>query len=395
MSSQVSALRSVPAPEGAATRENPFVSRGENARKVFQRDPNPMIFRPIALREVKARNRIALSPMCQYCATDGMPDDWHFQHLASRAVGGAGIVFTEATSVDARGRATPNCLGLWNDAQQEAFARIARFVKTQGALAGIQLVHSGRKASTVPPALGAGPLSREHGGWEVIGPSPIAFKEGHHVPVEMDQATIRAVVEQFAASARRSREAGFDIIELHAAHGYLIHEFLSPLSNQRKDAYGSSFENRIRFLLEVVDAVRSEWPDELPLFVRISATDWVEGGWTLDDSVELARRLKIGGKVDLIDCSSGALSPLQRISIYPGYQVQFAQAVRERAGIATGAVGLIGTAEMAESVIASGHADLVFLGRAMLANPYWPMQAAKALRANFTWPTQYERGDVY
>lgn len=374
---------------------NPYASRGENQRKVFQRDPNPTILRPLTLRGATAGNRIVLSPMCQYCATDGMPDDWHFQHLASRAVGGAGIVFTEATSVAARGRATRHCLGLWNDAQRDAFARIVRFVKAQGALAGIQLVHSGRKASTLHPTEGGGPLAAGLGGWDVIGPSPLPFKEGHHVPLEMDEATISDTVAEFAASARRAREAGFDVLEIHAAHGYLIHQFMSPLSNQRTDRWGGCFGNRIRFLLAVVDAVRTEWPDELPLFVRISATDWVEGGWTLDDSVELAKRLKTGGKVDLVDCSSGALSPLQRISVYPGYQVPFARAVRERARIATGAVGLIGTAEMAESVLASGDADLVFIGRALLVDPYWPKRAAKALRARFNWPTQYERGDIY
>jgi 2,4-dienoyl-CoA reductase-like NADH-dependent reductase (Old Yellow Enzyme family) len=235
----------------------------------------------------------------------------------------------------------------------------------------------------------------ESGGWGVIGPSPLPFKEGHHVPVEMCLTTIRETVARFAASARLAREAGFDVIEIHAAHGYLIHQFMSPLANQRTDRYGGSFDNRIRFLMEVIDAIRSEWPDTQPLFVRISATDWIEGGWTLDDSVELARRLKATGKVDLVDCSSGALSPLQRISVYPGYQVRFAKALRERAGIATGAVGLIGTAEMAESILASEQADLVFIGRAMLMDPYWPMRAAKALRAKFDWPTQYERGDVY
>lgn len=389
------AAQGLPMSKTAALDVNPYESRGENKRKVFQRDPNPTIFRPLALRSLTAKNRIVLSPMCQYCATDGMPDDWHFQHLATRAVGGAGIIFTEATSIAPHGRATPYCLGIWNDEQRDAFARITRFVKGQGALAGIQLVHSGRKASTVHPTEGGGALPIDQGGWPVIGPSAMPFKDGHHVPNEMDEADIRLTVAQFGAAARRAREARFDIIELHAAHGYLIHQFLSPLSNQRADRYGGTFSNRIRFLLEVVDAVRAEWPEELPLLVRISATDWVEGGWTLDESVELAKHLKAGGSVDLIDCSSGALSPLQRIPVYPGYQVQFAQAVRERSGILTGAVGLIGTAEMAESVLASGHADLVFIGRALLADPFWPMRAAKALRAKYAWPTQYERGDIY
>ena len=364
-------------------------------RKVLQRDPTPHIFRPVTFRSVTARNRIMVSPMCQYSATDGVPDDWHLQHLGCRAVGGAGIVFTEMTNVEARGRISPGCLGLWNDVQRDAFARIARFVKGQGAVAGIQLAHAGRKASTATPWDGGKPLAPGKGAWPIIAPSAIAFGEGYAVPQEMDEKTIADTVALFAASARRAREAGFDIIELHGAHGYLISTFLSPITNRRTDRYGGSFENRIRFLLEIVDAVRSEWPDEKPLFVRVSSTDRMEGGWDLDSTVRLAQVLKSGGKVDLIDCSSGNVDPRQKVDVYPGYQVPFAAAVRSRAGIATGAIGLISTAEMAEQIIASGQADIVVMARAFLNDPYWPMHAAKALRAKFPWPKQYERGDIF
>lgn len=371
------------------------VKQPDAERKVLQRDPTPHIFRPITFRSVTARNRIMVSPMCQYSATEGVPDDWHLQHLGCRAVGGAGIVFTEMTNVEARGRISPGCLGLWNDVQRDAFARIVRFVKGQGAVSGIQLAHAGRKASTAAPWDGGKPLAPGNGGWPIVAPSPIAFGEGYAVPQEMDDKAIAGTVALFAASARRAREAGFDVIELHGAHGYLISTFLSPVTNRRTDRYGGSFENRIRFLLEVVDAVRSEWPDEKPLFVRISSTDWMEGGWDLESSVRLAQVLKNGGKVDLIDCSSGNVDPRQKISVFPGYQVPFAAALRSRAGIATGALGLISSAEMAEQIIASGQADIVVMARAFLNDPYWPMHAAKALRAKFPWPKQYQRGDIF
>ncbi|MDH3287889.1 MAG: NADH:flavin oxidoreductase/NADH oxidase [Betaproteobacteria bacterium] len=364
-------------------------------RKVLQRDPTPHIFRPISFRSVTARNRIMVSPMCQYSAIDGVPGDWHLQHLGCRAVGGAGIVITEMTNVEARGRITPGCLGLWNDEQRDAFARIARFVKAQGAVAGIQLAHAGRKASTAAPWDGGKPMSPENGGWPIVAPSPIHFGDGYAVPQDMDEKAVAGIVTLFAASARRAREAGFDLIELHGAHGYLISTFLSPITNRRTDRYGGSFENRIRFLLEIVDAVRSEWPDDKPLFVRISCTDWMEGGWDLEASVELAQRLRAGGKVDLVDCSSGGVDPRQKVGIYPGYQVPFAAAVRSRTGIATGAVGLISSPEMAEQIVASGQADIVVMARAFLHDPYWPMHAAKALRAKFQWPKQYERGDIF
>src|SRR5574341_1018115 len=369
--------------------------QGENERKIFQRDPNPHIFRTITFRSVTARNRIMVSPMCQYSATDGVANDWHFQNLASRAVGGAGLVFVEMTNVEAQGRITAGCMGLWNDTQRDALARIARFVKAQGAVAAIQLAHAGRQASGMRPWEGDKGLTPERGGGPIIAPSAVPFGEGHPVPQEMNTATIADVVAKFAASARRAREAGFDVIELHGAHGYLISSFLSPIANRRNDRYGGSFENRIRFLLEVVDAVRSEWPADKPLFVRISCTDWMEGGWGIDDSVKLAQLLKAGGKVDLIDCSSGGVDPRQKLNAYPGYQVPFAAAVRSRAGIATGAIGLINSPEMAEQIIASGQADLVVMARAFLNDPYWPLHAAKVLKAKIPWPPQYERGDIF
>jgi len=369
--------------------------QGEGERKIFRRDPNPHLFRPVTFRSVTARNRIMVSPMCQYSATDGVPNDWHFQHLGCRAVGGAGFVFAEATNVEARGRITPYCTGLWNDEQRDAFARIARFVKAQGAVAGIQLGHAGRKGSSARPWEGGKGLSPAQGGWPIIAPSAIPFGESHPVPQEMDEKAIAATVATFAATARRAREAGFDVIELHGAHGYLISTFLSPITNRRNDRYGGSFENRVRFLLEVVDAVRSEWPDEKPLFVRISSTDWIDGGWDLESSVELAQLLKAGGKVDLIDCSSGGVDPRQKVNAFPGYQVPFAAAIRSRAGIATGAVGLISSPDMAEQIVASGQADLVVMARALLNDPYWPLHAAKVLKAKIPWPPQYERGDIF
>jgi 2,4-dienoyl-CoA reductase-like NADH-dependent reductase (Old Yellow Enzyme family) len=368
---------------------------GENDRKILQRDPNPHIFRPMAFRSVTVRNRIMVSPMCQYSAIDGVANDWYFQNLASRAVGGAGIVCVEMTNVEARGRITAGCMGLWNDTQRDALARIARFVKSQGAAAGIQLAHAGRKASTMRPWEGGKGLTPAQGGWPVIGPSAIPFGEGHPVPQEMDEKTISDVVRLFAASARRAREAGFDVIEIHGAHGYLISSFLSPITNRRSDRYGGSFENRVRLLLEVIDAVRSEWPDDKPLFVRISCTDWMEGGWDIEASVRLAQALKAGGNVDLMDCSSGGVDPRQRLNPFPGYQVPFAAAVRSRAGIATGAIGLINSPEMAEQIVASGQADLVVMARAFLNDPYWPLHAAKVLKAKIPWPPQYERGDIF
>ena len=374
---------------------NPHSARGENDRKVFQRAAIPHLFQPMALRSVTARNRIVVSPMCQYSATDGVANDWHLQHLGSRAVGGAGIVFTEVVHTEPRGRITPYCLGLWNDAQRDELARIVRFLKAQGTVAGMQLGHAGRKGSTAKPWEGGKVIAVDAGGWQTIAPSAIPFSDTYGMPVAMEQSTINESLAQFAANTRRAREAGFDLLEVHAAHGYLIHEFLSPLSNQRTDGYGGSFENRVRYFLEVIDAVRTEWPDDKPLFVRISATDWVDGGWDLDSSVKLSQLLKSGGKVDLIDCSSGGMSPQQKIALHPGYQVPFAAAIRSRADIATGAVGLINSPDLAEQILANGQADLIIMARAMLNDPYWPLHAAKVLKAKIAWPPQYERGDIY
>ena len=366
-----------------------------SGNKVAPRDRVPRLFQPLTVRSVTVRNRIMVSPMCQYSATDGIANDWHLQHLGSRAVGGAGIVSTEVVHVEPRGRITSCCLGLWNDAQRDALARIVRFVKSQGAAIAIQIGHAGRKASTAQPWKGGKPLALPEGGWQPIAPSPIAFGAGYPVPTEMDLNTIAATLKLFAASARRAREAGFDIVELHAAHGYLIHEFRSPLSNHRTDRYGGSFENRTRFLLEAIDAVRSEWPDDKPLFVRLSCVDWMEGGCDLEDTFRLAQLLKAGGKIDLIDSSSGGLDPRQKIPLFPGYQVPFAAEIRRRAGIATGAVGLINAPDLAEQILATGQADLIIMARAMLNDPYWPLHAAKVLKTKIPWPVQYERGDIF
>jgi len=374
---------------------NPHAARGENERRIFQRDRTPHIFRPIVFRGLTLRNRIMVSPMCQYSAQDGTAGAWHFQHMASRAVGGAAVVFTESVAVEPRGLITSHCLGLWNEAQRDAFRPITEFVRTQGAASGIQLNHAGRKASVTRPWEGSKPLAATEGAWHTIAPSAIPFGANYPVPAGMDDRAIEEMLGRYAASARLAREAGFDIVEVHAAHGYLVHEFLSPLSNRRADRWGGSLENRSRFLLSVVDAVRSEWPDERPLFVRASATDWAEGGWDLESTVQLARLLKDRGKVDLIDCSSGGLVQHQKPAIHPGYQVGFAAAVRNAAGMATSAVGLIHGPDMAEAIVANGQADMVTLGRAMLEDPYWPLHAAKALRAEFRWPIQYERGNIY
>ncbi len=369
---------------------------GENARRILQRDSDPHLFRPIAFRSVAARNRIMMSPMCQYSSDDGAPTDWHFAHLAARAMGGAGIVCVEATHVEARGRITPYCMGLWSDRQRDGLARIAAFVAACGAVPGIQLGHAGRKGSVSQPWKGTRPLTPEEGAWEAIAPSPIPFAPDVPAPREMDEGAIAEVIAAFAAATRRAREAGFKLLELHAAHGYLAHEFLSPLSNRRGDSYGGPFENRIRFVMEMLDAVRAEWPAELPLFLRISATDWLPGGWDVEEAVALCRLLKARGDVDLIDCSSGGLDPRQRIPLHPGYQVPFAARIRAETGLPTAAVGLIHSAEMAEEILANGRADLVVLGRMLLYDPYWPLHAAEALKAgNVAWPVQYERANIF
>lgn len=369
---------------------------GENGRRILRRDPNPYLFRPLKIRSIELRNRIMLSPMCQYSAQDGMPNDWHFVHLGARAAGGAGIVCTEAVHTEPRGRITKHCLGLWNDQQQNELGRIAKFISDQGAVPAIQLGHAGRKASVSRPWEGAAPLSEEDGGWQTVSSTSTPYAQGWPTPVELGRAEIDGQLQGLAASARRARQAGFKILELHAAHGYLVHQFYSPLSNMRTDDYGGSFENRIRFLLESIGAVRSEWPEHLPMFLRLSVTDWVGGGWEIEDSIALAKMLIERADVDLIDCSSGGNDPRQSIPIYPGYQIPLARKLKEATGMPTGAVGLIHSADLAENVVASGSADIVILGRTLLADPVWPLRAAKSLRAqNVTWPTQYERSDIF
>lgn len=373
----------------------PVQAAGEDDRRVLKRDPNPHLFRPLALRSVTSRNRIMLSPMCQYSAADGVPNAWHLQHLGARAAGGAGIVCTEVTHVEERGRITPHCLGLWNDAQRDAFAPIAAFIASQGAVPAIQLGHAGRKASVARPWDGNRPIAPGAGGWETIGPSALPYG-AFPAPRAMTEDDIGAVVAAFGAAARRAREAGFRLIEVHGAHGYLMHEFLSPLSNARTDRYGGSLENRARLLMQTLDAIRAEWPAELPLAVRLSCTDWVPGGWDVAETVALARLLKARGDVDFVDCSSGGNDSAQRIPVHPGYQVGFAELVRRDAGIATAAVGLIHSPDLAEEILANGRADLVVLGRTLLGDPMWPLRAAKALKARTVkWPVQYERADIF
>lgn len=367
----------------------------ENAKAIQRSEREPLLFQPITFRGITSRNRIMLSPMCQYSAIDGVPNDWHFMHLGARAAGGAGIVCAEATHVEPIGRISPRCLGLWNAEQADAFARIARFVEGQGAVPGIQLAHAGRKASVSPPWEGTRQLGIDEGGWETIGPSPIAYAEGFRQPREMSEADIARVIDMMVSSTVLARKAGFKLLEIHAAHGYLLHEFFSPLSNKRTDRYGGSFENRTRILLELVEAVRTEWPDDFPLFVRLSITEWVEGGWGVADGVALAKLLKATGMVDLVDCSSGGNDPAQKLETYPGYQLRLAEEVRRQAGIATGGVGLLYSPDLCEQVLANGQADLVLLGRAMLDDPHWPIHAAKKLGVRASWPVQYLRGDIY
>jgi 2,4-dienoyl-CoA reductase-like NADH-dependent reductase (Old Yellow Enzyme family) len=350
-----------------------------------------LLLSPLTIRGVTLRNRIAMSPMCQYSAAEGMCNDWHLVHLGSRAVGGAALIVAEATAVTRDGRISPADLGIWSDAHVEPLARVARFVHGQGAVPGIQLAHAGRKASTAPPWQGGGPLlTPEEGGWAVAGPSPLPFAAGSPVPAPLDEAGIDGVVDAFGAAARRALAAGFQAIEIHAAHGYLLHQFLSPLSNHREDRYGGSLENRMRLALQVAERVRGAMPEELPLFVRISATDWAEGGWDVEQSVELAKRLQERG-VDLIDVSSGGTLPRVSIPAGPGYQVPFARRLRHEAGIRTGAVGLITEPRQAEEILADGDADLIFLARELLRNPYWVQRAQRELGEKVALPVQYER----
>ncbi len=349
------------------------------------------LFAPLQVRDVVYRNRIAVSPMCQYSSVDGYANDWHFIHLGSRAVGGAGLVITEAAAVEARGRISPQDLGIWSDDHVAQLARITQFIQEQGSVAGIQLAHAGRKASTYRPWEGVGNVSEHHGGWQpIIAPSPIPFRDGDLVPQALDAAGIQGVIQAFADAARRSLAASFRVIELHAAHGYLLHQFLSPLSNERTDQYGGSFFNRTRLLREVVQAVRQQWPECYPLFLRISATDWLEGGWDIEQSIELVRQLQ-PLSVDLVDCSSGAIIPGVSIPTGPGYQTQFAERLRRETGILTGAVGMITAPQQADHIIRTGQADIVLLARELLRDPYWPLRAAAELGQAGDWPPQYVR----
>lgn len=350
------------------------------------------LFEPLILRNVTLPNRIAVSPMCQYSALDGLANDWHLVHLGGFAQGGAGLVLTEATAVLPEGRITAEDLGLWSDGQIEPLRRIRHFINAQGAAAGIQLAHAGRKANTRKPWVGEpGTVPINEGGWSTVGPSAIAFDPQHQAPAALGGEQIGEVVKAFIQAAQRALEAGFQVVEIHAAHGYLLHQFLSPLSNQRQDCYGGRFENRIRLLLEVTNAVRTVWPEDLPLLVRLSATDWVDGGWNPDETVELARRLKPLG-VDLIDVSSGGTAASAKMPVGPGYQTRFAERVRQEAGIPSSTVGMITQPAQAEHILRTGQADLVMLGRELLRNPRWPLRAAEVLGdGNVPWPAQYLR----
>ncbi|NHC14488.1 NADH:flavin oxidoreductase/NADH oxidase [Motilibacter deserti] len=348
-----------------------------------------LLFSPLTLRGTTLRNRAWVAPMCQYSAVDGMPNDWHLVHLGGLARGGAGLVISEATAVTPEGRISPADTGIWNDEQAAAWQRVNAFVREQGAVPGIQLAHAGRKASTQRPWEGRGYVEPADGGWQTVGPSPLAFGDWP-APRELSREDIADVVRAFAEAARRADAAGFEVAELHAAHGYLLHQFLSPLSNQRTDEYGGSLENRSRIVVEAADAVRAVWPESRPLLVRLSATDWAEGGWTVEETVQLSKELAAHG-VDLVDVSSGGLAPHQRIEVGPGYQVPFARAVREGSGLPTAAVGLITEPAQAEAVLAEGAADAVLLARAVLRDPHWPLRAAAELGDEVAWPVQYER----
>src|SRR5436305_2200351 len=349
------------------------------------------LFQPLRLRDIEFANRIVVSPMCQYSCSDGFANEWHMVHLGSRAVGRAGAVLAEATAITPEGRISPKDLGIWSDAHIEPLRRAFSFITSQGSVPGIQLAHAGRKASTSEPWKGGKPLSPVEGGWiPIFAPSAVAFNDNFQVPQALTVAQIAGIVKAFAEAARRAEAAGAKVIEIHSAHGYLLHSFLSPLSNHRQDEYGGTFENRTRALREVVIAVRKVWPERYPLFLRISASDWMEGGWTVEDSVALAKALKPLG-VDVVDCSSGGVVPHARIPLGPGYQVSFAQRLRSDAAIATGAVGMITDPAQADQIIRMEQADLVFLARQLLREPYWPLQAARALGHEIQWPPQYDR----
>lgn len=349
------------------------------------------LFSSLKIRGVKLKNRIAVSPMCQYSSVNGLPTDWHLVHLGSRAVGGAALILTEATAVSPEGRISPDDAGIWNDEQATAYQRVTKFLKLQNSVPGIQLAHAGRKASTYTPWKGNGKISFEEGGWQPLAPSPIAFSENYHIPKEMNNGDINDAINQFVSAAKRAVNAGFEVIEIHAAHGYLIHEFLSPLTNKRNDKYGGNFENRVRLLTEITANIRNTIPEEIALFVRISSTDWVDGGWDIEQTIQLAFQLKDIG-VDLIDCSSGGNISGVKIPVEPGYQIPFAERIKKETGILTGGVGLITTYEQAERIIKYFKADIVLLGREMLRNPYWALHAAKKLEVDLKdYPKQYLR----
>jgi len=348
------------------------------------------LFSPLKLRNIEFKNRIFVSPMCQYSSETSMPEDWHFVHLGSRAIGGAALVLTEATAVSPEGRISPRDLGFWSEAHIPAFQRVTSFIKSQGAVPGIQLAHAGRKASTDVPWRSRDALTPEKGGWETVSSSPIPFDRRSPLPRALTEVEVEEMTARFVEAARRSLQAGFEVLEIHMAHGYLFHQFLSPLTNHREDRYGGALENRLRFSLETAKEVRNVWPESLPLFIRISCTDWVENGWDLFQSIELCRGFKDVG-VDLIDCSSGGLVPDAKIPAGPGYQVPFAAAIRQQAGITTGAVGLITEPAQAEQIVSTAQADAVLLAREFLRDPYWPLHAARALGIDLPWPKPYER----
>jgi 2,4-dienoyl-CoA reductase-like NADH-dependent reductase (Old Yellow Enzyme family) len=348
------------------------------------------LFSPLKIRGVELKNRIAVSPMCQYSSNNGIPTEWHFVHLGSRAVGGAALVIQEATAVSPEGRISPDDLGIWNDIQSGAYKGITSFIISQNSVPGVQLAHAGRKGSTYSPWKGIGEVRKEEGGWQTFSPSPINFADNYPTPKEMDKGNIRKVIDDFCSAAERSINAGFRIIELHMAHGYLVHEFLSPLSNLRHDEYGGSLENRCRFAVEIAQKVREVIPEDFPLFARISSSDWIEGGWNIEDSVLLSKKLMEAG-VDLIDCSSGGNAPKAAIPAGPGYQIQFSERIKMETGILTGGIGFITSPEQADQIIRTSQADIVLLAREILRNPYWPMNAAKVLKAEIEWPKQYER----
>ncbi|MGN7888264.1 NADH:flavin oxidoreductase/NADH oxidase [Dyadobacter sp. 22481] len=349
------------------------------------------LFSPITIKSVQFKNRIVVSPMCQYSSVDGFATDWHLVHLGSRAVGGAGLIITEATGVSPEGRISSEDLGIWKDEHIEKLSQITAFISAQGCVPGVQLAHAGRKASTAVPWKGRAEVPQGEGGWQTVSASAVPFSDTYPKPVALDVAGIDKVVADFTAAAKRALQAGFKVIEIHAAHGYLVHQFLSPLSNHRTDEYGGSFENRIRLLLRIIEGIQAVWPADLPLFTRISATDWAEGGWNPDESVQLAHVLKEKG-IDLIDVSSGGLAAHQQITVGPAYQLPFASRIKRETGILTGTVGMITSSTQAETILVNGDADMVIMAREILRNPYFPLEAARDLKEGVHWPVQYERG---